>query len=317
MIARLQQALTLSLFGIALGLAVWLALRGHPWAGVAAGLASVFAYAAVLAIETVLLRFVHGDDPAPRARPLQLLKAWWGEVQTGPRVFYWRQPFRHRAFPDYLPPEAHGRHGLLLVHGFVCNRGLWNPWLRRLRQAGVPYVAVSMEPVQGPIDAYVPTLAAAAQQLQQATGLAPVVVAHSMGGLAVRAWLRATSDDTEVRRVVTIGTPHHGTWLGRFGQLPNTRQMRLGSRWLQALAATEPASRRARFTCFYSHCDNIVFPPSTATLPGADNRHLEGWSHVHLAFHPAVFDEVMRWLAPSQAARPGASDPARCSRTAP
>jgi len=39
-----------------------------------------------------------------------------------------------------------------------------------------------------------------------------------------------------------------------------------------------------------------VFPASTATLAGADNRHLAGWSHVHLAFADEVFDEAMRWL---------------------
>ena len=43
-----------------------------------------------------------------------------------------------------------------------------------------------------------------------------------------------------------------------------------------ALAAREPAQRFERFTCFYGHCDNIVFPASTATLPGADNRHIAG-----------------------------------------
>ncbi len=247
----------------------------------------------------------------------QLLRAWWGEVWTAPAVFYWRQPFRANAVPDFLPADARGRRGLLLVHGFVCNRGLWTPWLRRLRAAGVPFVAVSLEPVFGRIDAYAPTVEEAVRRLEAATGLPPVIVAHSMGGLAVRAWLDAAQGDDRVHRVVTIGSPHHGTWLGRFGHLPNTRQMRRGSAWLQQLAAREPSERYRRFTCFYSHCDNIVFPPSTATLPGADNRHLEGWSHVHLAFHPAVFDEVMRWLAPSPATPPGASDPVRCSRTAP
>ena len=29
--------------------------------------------------------------------------------------------------------------------------------------------------------------------------------------------------------------------------------------------------------------DNIVFPASTATLPGADNRHLPAVAHVHMA----------------------------------
>jgi hypothetical protein len=69
--------------------------------------------------------------------------------------------------------------------------------------------------------------------------------------------------------------------------------MALGTDWQRALEALEPQAHFERFTCFYSHCDNIVFPASTATLPGADNRHVSGTAHVHLADHPQVLKEVL------------------------
>jgi triacylglycerol lipase len=59
--------------------------------------------------------------------------------------------------------------------------------------------------------------------------------------------------------------------------------------------------RASRFTCFYSHCDNIVFPPATATLPGADNRHIAGVPHVHMADRPEPWAELQRWLAATPA----------------
>jgi triacylglycerol esterase/lipase EstA (alpha/beta hydrolase family) len=186
---------------------------------------------------------------------------------------------------------------VLLVHGFVCNRGLWNPWLRELRAAQVPAIAVNLEPVFGSIDAYIPILEAAVRRLELATGLEPVIVAHSMGGLATRAWLASAGNDARVHRVITLGTPHHGTWMARYAATLNSRQMQQLGPWLTQLAAREPAARYARFTCFYGHCDNIVFPPSTATLPGADNRHLEAVAHVHMTYQPSVFSEVRRWLS--------------------
>jgi triacylglycerol lipase len=70
------------------------------------------------------------------------------------------------------------------------------------------------------------------------------------------------------------------------------------SAWQQTLVVREPPGRWARFTCFYSHCDNIVFPPSSATLPGADNRHITGTAHVHLADRPEPWQELQRWLSP-------------------
>jgi triacylglycerol esterase/lipase EstA (alpha/beta hydrolase family) len=119
-----------------------------------------------------------------------------------------------------------------------------------------------------------------------------------MGGLAVRAWLAAYASDDRVRRVITIGTPHRGTLLGRFGYTRNAREMCVGSAWQQRLAAKEPQRRFERFTCFFGHCDNVVFPASAATLPGADNHHLEGVAHVHMADRGEVFDELLRWTDP-------------------
>jgi len=298
MLARLQQLITLSLLGLAVIWAAQCLRAGKPGWALAGTLLIALGYAVVLALEFVLLRWTHGADPAPRASVRQLVIAWLGEVLTAPRVFCWRQPFRHHRHADHLPPLGRGRRGVLLVHGFVCNRGLWNPWMPRLKELGVPFVAVDLEPVFGSIDHYPAHIEAGLRRLEAATGVPPVIVAHSMGGLAVRAWLRDSKGDARVHRVVTIGTPHHGTWLGRFGRTANTRQMQLDGPWIRALAAQEPPQRYARFSCFYSHCDNIVFPPSTATLPGADNRHIAGWSHVHLAYHEEVFNEVLRWLGP-------------------
>jgi triacylglycerol esterase/lipase EstA (alpha/beta hydrolase family) len=299
MLARLQQALTL---GALLLATVWVAAclaTGHPsWALM--GAACVLGgHALVLGLEFVLLHRVHGADPTPRARPAALLKAWWGEVLSAPQVFCWRQPFHSQRWPDLLPVGAQGRRGVVFVHGFVCNRGLWNPWLQQMTAQHTPFLAVNLEPVFGTIDDYADIIEAAVRQVQACTGLPPVIVAHSMGGLAVRAWWALHEGDERVHHCITIGTPHQGTWLARFAMTMNARQMRLQSPWLLGLAGGAPADRAARFTCFYSHCDNIVFPAATATLPGADNRHLPGVAHVHMADRPEPMAELQRWLQPA------------------
>lgn len=305
MLARLQQATTLGALLLA-ALWAWACTQaGHPGWALVGALLIVGGYSVVLALEFALLHLAHGADPTPRATPAQLLRAWWGEVLSAPVVFCWRQPFFSQRWPDLLPAQAQGRRGVLLVHGFVCNRGLWNPWLRRLRQDGVPVIAVNLEPVFGSIDDYLATLESAVQALERATGLAPVAVAHSMGGLALRRWWAeqgATAGAEpggrlRLHHALTLGSPHHGTWLARFAMTRNSRQMRQISGWLQTLAAREPPGHAAHFTCFYSHCDNIVFPPATATLPGADNRHLPGVAHVHMTDRPEPWDELQRWLS--------------------
>jgi triacylglycerol lipase len=155
-------------------------------------------------------------------------------------------------------------------------------------------VSNSGEPIFGSIEGYAPLIEKAVQRVELATSAPPLIVAHSMGGLAVRAWLCADRAEPRVRRVVTIGTPHRGTLLAHFALGLNGRQMRLTGEWLGALGQRETVARFSLFTCFYSHCDNIILPTSSATLPGADNRHVEGVAHVHLVRQDVVFDEVLR-----------------------
>lgn len=183
---------------------------------------------------------------------------------------------------------AYRAQGVVLVHGLMCNRGVWLHWLGHLRAAGHAHVAVNLEPVLGSIDGYAKAIDDAVRRVTEATGLPPVLVCHSMGGLAARAWLRAYAADARVHRVLTLGTPHAGTWLARFSHTENGRQMRMNSAWLQALKAQEPPSRAKLFVCWYSNCDNIVFPATVAALPGAQHRLVTGVAHVQMVLDPQV-----------------------------
>jgi pimeloyl-ACP methyl ester carboxylesterase len=291
-LARLQQAISLTLLCAASAWLIW-HWQESRWMAIAGFVAITLSYSAFLALEFCALRWVGRDDPAPRPSWSELARAWFGETLAAPRVFLWRQPFRWRTQPDLLQgaPGNESLRGVVFIHGFVCNRGFWAPWLTALRSDGRCYVAVNLEPVFGSIDEYVPIIEDAVTRVTRATGLPPVLVCHSMGGLAARAWLRST-DSQRVHHVITIGTPHRGTWLGQFSHLKNGRQMRMGGEWLRKLG--ESQLRFERFTCWYSNCDNIVFPPSTATLPGADNRLVRGTAHVAMAFDEHVMSASIR-----------------------
>jgi triacylglycerol esterase/lipase EstA (alpha/beta hydrolase family) len=173
--------------------------------------------------------------------------------------------------------------------------------LRELRARDVPYIAVNLEPVFGSIDEYPQAIESAVARIEAVTGQPVVLVGHSMGGLAIRAWMRRFSADLRTHRVITIGSPHQGTWLARFGHTKNGKQMRQRSPWLAQLHRDEPPARAHLFTCFYGHCDNIVFPADSATLAGALNVHIPDKAHVHMTFQPIVFNEVWRWLSPPSA----------------
>ena len=200
--------------------------------------------------------------------------------------------------------EWQGKAGVppvLLVHGYGCNSGYWHFMSRALRRADISHYTVDLEPVFAGIDQFVPALHARVEEICQKTGQQKlIIVGHSMGGLVARAYLR-DHGAARVARVITLGTPHRGTGLARFGAGHNSRQMRWNgsaaegrcSAWLARLERREDPAVRSLFMSIYSHQDNIVSPQLSSCLPGAINREFNGVGHVALGMHPGVLREVI------------------------
>lgn len=266
-----------------LAAALWVGWRfGWIWGAATLGL-----HAAVLAFAFAQLRWVNRPAPAWG----QLLRAWAGEVAASELAFSWRQPWREWAEPDHLPAGA--TQGVLLVHGFSCNRGRWNGWMKLLRARGVAFVAPTLEPAFGSIDAYADEIEAGVRKLKALTGRMPLLCAHSMGGLALRAWWRKYGAGHEAPHVITLGSPHQGTRMAALGLGVNAAQMRQGSAWLAQLPGLPDVD------CFWTPCDQIVNPAERAVLPGARAHRLDGVGHMGLVHAPEAWQLVQDALASS------------------
>ena len=296
MIARIQQTVV---FLILAGLGVWIWHVSPDYSRIyLAFLTLASVYIAYVAILFIVIHYINRNDPQPRATLWTLLQACLREASTAPSVFLWRQPFRTQAISDFLP--VLDKSGVVFIHGFFCNRAFWAPWMAQLQSQNRAFASVTLEPAFGSIDDYASVVEAAVAQVAQATGQPPTLICHSMGGLAARAWLRSNpANEGRIKRVITIGTPHFGTALStEKALLPfiNTQQMQRLGTWTQQLAKDEPAGRYAKFTCWYSNCDNIVPPTSTAMLPSADNRLVTAQGHISMAFDAKVMQESLALL---------------------
>ncbi len=199
--------------------------------------------------------------------------------------------------PDRLEKPLGGRLPLLLIHGYQCNRGFWF-WLRpRLEAVGWIVATHSMEPAWAEIDDYAEGIARRIDEVLAATGaLQVILVGHSMGGLACRAYLRRYGKD-KVARLITLGSLHQGTRLARLGLGRNARQMRIGNPWLLALGARDAVPLPPGSVSIYSWHDNYVFPHETcSTLEGAANIAIGGVSHIGMAFSPVVLGKLLEVL---------------------
>lgn len=232
---------------------------------------------------------LHASPPPPGV-PAGRLVAWAGGVGewlVAFLLFAAVQPFAGAWMGGdgvgRLPP---GRRPVLLVHGYMCNRGLWWWLRRRLRVQGIAVATVDLEPPLAGIDQFAEALHGRIEQLVAETGADRVdIVAHSMGGLAARAYLRRYGTG-RVARLVTLGTPHRGTRLAYLGPGRNAREMQPDSPWLRLLDAAGPSP--VRTACIWSTHDEIVAPQDSGRLAGAREFVVHGRGHLALAFSPAV-----------------------------
>jgi pimeloyl-ACP methyl ester carboxylesterase len=182
---------------------------------------------------------------------------------------------------------------VLLIHGYCCNYGVWRDVAARLKARGHTVLAINLEPLFCSIDDYAPQVEQAVAQLRAQTGQQRVaLVGHSMGGLVIRAWMRAYGD-AQVAVAVTLGSPHQGTQITPHAKLPNARQMVWANDWLQALQESESPQRRALLRVALTEQDAIVFPQTAQTLPGVDMQLFSGIGHLQLCTDAQVFT----WLA--------------------
>jgi triacylglycerol esterase/lipase EstA (alpha/beta hydrolase family) len=178
---------------------------------------------------------------------------------------------------------------VVLVHGVFCNAGVWGSVIAACRRRGIESVyPLSYGPPLASIDRFAEQFAARVDEALAATGATQVAaVAHSMGGLVVRAYV-ARHGGRKLARVITLGTPYQGSmfaWL-MFGQ--DLVEMRPGSRWLAAL----PDHVDAPVLALWSWHDSMVAPQASLSLPGGENVPLTGIGHNALLHDARVIERV-------------------------
>ena len=233
----------------------------------------------------------------------RMLQEFWYSMVCWFRLFPLSQPFRAHFAQDALPP-------VLLLHGYGANSGFWKPMSQQLSAAGITHAAIDLEPLLGSIDDYAELIETTAQELCVSHGAQTIViVGHSMGGLAARAWLRRYGDE-RLAGLITLGTPHFGSTLAAYAMGENARQMlpAVGKEasagdWLTSLANSESADLRARMRSIYSRHDNIVAPQQSALLPGASNMPLDLVGHVALGFDRDVMQLLMTAITTARQSR--------------
>ena len=139
-------------------------------------------------------------------------------------------------------------------------------------------------------------VASAVSELRSATGADRVsVVAHSMGGLAVRYYL-GREEACPVDAAVFVGTPHHGTWAAWVAWGGGAPEMRPRSAFLRQLNA-QPLPSSVRAFCISTPLDTRVLPGSSAHLPNAECHVVRYPRHDTMLRHRPTLQLIRRLVA--------------------
>lgn len=191
-----------------------------------------------------------------------------------------------------------GPRPLIVIHGFAMNRANFLPLSYRLARAGLgPIVGFEYWSL-GRIAAAARQLSWFVEQVQGATGSPQVdIIGHSMGGVVGRYFVQLLGGDGAVANLVTLGSPHLGTDVSEFGVGHPTRELLVGSKLVQRLAAAPPP-RDTRVLTIFSHCDHLV-PANTQRaleIPRAERIEYDDLGHVALLGSRRVARAIVKRL---------------------
>ena len=282
---------------IAQGAAVWWFVVGAPVA--------YFTPAIVLVTSWFAMSWIWRTPRPPEARIglAATIRLYWTELWVV--ALSWPLMALHRVL-SRDPRPAPARRPVLLVHGVLVNDGVWIPFKRYLARNNIgPVYTINYGPPLADIELFAEQLDAKIEAIRAATGAERVVlVGHSMGGLVARAYLRRFGA-ARVEKLITIGTPHHGSVLSHLFPGVCLGQMHVGNPWLVELNRHESDPAPVPITSIWSRHDSMVAPQASSQLGNAENVALVGVAHNALLADPEVKRRVAAEISATRVAAPG------------
>ncbi len=180
-----------------------------------------------------------------------------------------------------VDPVAQDEQGpVLVVPGYGGSTDSVEPLVAALEQDGRDATVVELAgDGTGDLRTQAQVLADAAEAAVARTGAESVdVVGYSAGGVIARLWVRDFGGASVARRVVTLGSPHHGTDVaGIAGDItPDScptgcQQLSPNNELIRRLNAGDETPVGPVFVSVWTVFDEVVTPPETSRLDGALN----------------------------------------------
>lgn len=199
-----------------------------------------------------------------------------------------------------LAPAAMAKDPILFVHGWSESASAWNTMVANFEKDGYAkseLVAYSYNTSNSNKVSAEKEVKVRVENLLKSTGAAKVdIIAHSMGSLNSRWYIKFLGGEATVDDWVSLGGPNHGTDFANFCFSTACTEMRIGSKFLAELNAGDETPGAVNYGTWWSPCDEIINPDSSVALSGATNTKTACISHAALRTDKTVYEQVREFV---------------------
>jgi triacylglycerol lipase len=199
-----------------------------------------------------------------------------------------------------LAPAAMAQDPILVVHGDTESSSVWKTMISNFEKNGYSkseLSAYSYNTSQSNVVDAETEVKTRVETLLKNTGATKVdIIAHSMGSLNSRYYIKNLGGEAKVDDWVSLGGPNHGTETANFCFSASCVEMRVGSKFLAELNATDETPGTVNYGTWWSPCDEIINPDSSVSLSGATNTKTACISHLGLLSDETVYTQIREFV---------------------
>jgi triacylglycerol lipase len=122
------------------------------------------------------------------------------------------------------------------------------------------------------------------------------LVVHSFGGLISRYYIQNLGGSRVVDNLVTVTTPHLGTYAAYLGPGASAVQLRPESEFIQKLNANGFAYPPVKYTSIWTNLDEIVLPPKNSIMPDSQVFYVPWTGHLTVMFSQRTYGYIRQAL---------------------
>jgi len=168
---------------------------------------------------------------------------------------------------------------------------------RQLKKEGWQVEGINLFPNFASAEEQAQKVKSKIEAMKQRYGVKQVeLVVHSFGGLISRYYIQELQGKDTVRNLVTVATPHHGTYTAFAGPGRSAQQLRPNSAFLTQLNANGFAYAPVKYTSIWSNLDEIVIPPKHAIMPDSTVYYVPWTGHLTIMFSKRTYAHILDTL---------------------